>query len=72
MRNTRLYPDISALIYYAVALDIKELRSPVGNGASLGCPVLNGHGFSGSSDLKLKLPQGKNRDNLPADSKRAN
>lgn len=52
MRNTRLYPDISALIYYAVALDIKELRSPVGNGASLGCPVLNGHGFSGSSDLK--------------------
>lgn len=46
-----LYPDISALVYNAVTLHIEELRSPVGNGAALGCPVLNGHGFSGSSDL---------------------
>lgn len=52
MTNTRLYPDISALIYNAVALNIEEFRSPVGNGAPLGCPVLYGHGFPGSSNLK--------------------
>lgn len=51
MKNTRLYPDISALIYNAVTLNIEEFRSPVGNGAPLGCPVLYGHGFPGSSHL---------------------
>lgn len=51
MKNTRFYPDISALIYNAVALYVEEFRSPVRNGAPLGCPVLYGHGFSGSSNL---------------------
>lgn len=51
-RSTQLYPDISALIYNAVALNIEEFRSPVGNGAPLGGPVLYGHGFSRSSYLQ--------------------
>lgn len=45
-------PDISALIYNAVALNVEELRSPVGNGAPLGGPVLQSHGLSGSSHLQ--------------------
>lgn len=48
-----IYPDISALVYNAVTLYIKEFRSPVRYGAPLGGPVLYGHGFSGSSHLKL-------------------
>lgn len=51
MQNKRLYPDISALVYNAVTLHIEEFRSPVGNGAALGCPVLDGHGFPGSFHL---------------------
>lgn len=52
MKNTSLYPDISTLIYDAVALNTEEFRSSVGNGAPLCCPVLYCHGFSGSSNLK--------------------
>lgn len=51
VQKKRLYPDISALVYNAVTLHIEELRSPVGDGAALGCPVLDGHGFSGSFHL---------------------
>lgn len=55
IKNTRFYPDISTLINDAVALHIEEFRSPVGNSAPLGCPVLYGHGFPAPSDLYLRV-----------------
>lgn len=46
------HPNISTLIDDAVALYIEEFRGPVGNSASLGCPILYCHGCFTSSNLK--------------------
>ena len=43
-RRNVTYPDVCALVDDTLALNVKQLRRPVGNSASLSCPVLGGNG----------------------------